>query len=126
MVINNNEHTVFVYGSLKRGGRLNHLLNKADYLGEFKTEDKWGLINLGAFPGMVYGNLSVEGEAYSVNDDTLDDLDFVEGVQVKMYTRRKIPLLHADGGEAMSAWVYIYNDTPTSIASADKTERWVV
>ena len=103
--------TVFVYGTLKRGYSNHYFLEGSLYLGEFKTNPKWGLLDLGLFPAMVVGSLEVEGEAYGVDEATLDRLDRLEGVEQGLYRRRRINV--ADNlGNTISAWVYIYNAIP--------------
>ena len=66
---------LFVYGTLKRGHRLNGFLSNAAYLGEAFTTGK--LYNLGSYPGMVWGDGIVYGEVYEVDD--FATLDRVEG-----------------------------------------------
>lgn len=103
--------TVFVYGTLKKGYANHHLVRDSLYMGEFSTNEKWGLLDLGAFPAMVRGPLSVKGEAYGVDEDTLRRLDSLEGVEHGLYNRRRINV-HDSLGNTISAWVYIMTAIP--------------
>lgn len=108
---NNNKHYVMVYGTLKRGGGLHQALQTADFVQESLLSG-YKLLNLGGCPGLVAGTNDehVVGEIYKVDEDTLQDLDRIEGHPV-MYTRTEI-LLPIDLGERGSftcLYVYIYN-----------------
>jgi gamma-glutamylcyclotransferase (GGCT)/AIG2-like uncharacterized protein YtfP len=85
-------HTVFVYGTLKRGGALDHVLSGDTYMGEAFVAGR--LFNLGAFPGLKQGFTLpgdlVLGEVYQVSDETLQRLDIVEGVSHGFYARRPV------------------------------------
>ena len=62
---------IFVYGTLKRGGCNNYLLNDCEFVGKGRA---WGcvLIDFGGYPGMIPANIKdrntvwVVGEVYSV------------------------------------------------------------
>lgn len=72
---------VFVYGTLKRGFRLNHFME-----GEFicnALAHNYKLVGLGVYPGMVLADTydsSVLGEVWEIDRNTLSKLDIVEGV----------------------------------------------
>lgn len=87
------EHKVFVYGSLKRGRGNHRLLQGAQFLGPAQTdEDTFRMYDLGAYPGIVHEhgpNHPVKGEVYLVDDDTLKDLDRLEGYP-GFYNRKTI------------------------------------
>ncbi len=89
---------LFVYGTLKQGrGNNRHYLNDAKFLGYAKTDrDIWGLVDMGAFPAMTYGEFQVEGEVYEVNDEQLSRIDRLEGVDSGLYTRHTI-VIDIDG-----------------------------
>ena len=104
-----NLEAVFVYGTLKNG-YTNHTViagPHTEYIGEFHTNPKYGLIDLGPYPAMVYGPHRVKGEAYFVSPTTLERLDLLEGVDRGLYRRRRIPIMNGD--VSISAWVYTYN-----------------
>ena len=43
---------IFVYGTLKKGGFFSGVLKKSKFMGNYKTEDKFKLLDLGNFPGL--------------------------------------------------------------------------
>lgn len=96
---------LFVYGSLKRGFFNHHLLLMlgARFVGEAITVDKYTLVDLGAYPGMIKSrNYQVKGELYLVSRKALHWLDRFE----VGYAREKIKV-RIDGKET-KAWCYIY------------------
>lgn len=96
------EHRVFVYGTLLHGEVNHHLLTAARFLGEHRTEPRFTLLVLGAYPGLVAGgDTAVQGEVYAVDAAGLRRLDQLEDYP-RLYGRRLIPTDHG------SAWVYIY------------------
>ena len=70
---------VFVYGTLLKGERANHLLADADYCGKFALQN-CAMFNLGSFPGLKRRKgEQIIGEVYFVSEETLDALDKYEG-----------------------------------------------
>ena len=100
---------IFVYGTLMKGESNHSMLSGADYLGNYRTQNKWGLISLGAFPALVPHSVAVEGELYEVDDDTLSKLDRLEGVEHGMYQRRTINIYDMNTNEHVEADTYIWN-----------------
>jgi gamma-glutamylaminecyclotransferase len=71
---------MFFYGSLKRGYWNNRLLANSEFVGDAKTVDKFKLIDLGSFPGMIGdGQANVRGEVFDVPDADVPRLDMLEG-----------------------------------------------
>lgn len=101
---------VFVYGTLKRGYGNNRLLERAVFMTEAMTVDKFDMINSG-FPVLVPSEhgLPVKGEVYDIGTDQviLDALDRLEGEGV-MYDRRNIRVSWPDDEQA-TVGVYIGN-----------------
>ena len=96
------EHRVFVYGTLLRGEVNHHLLAAARFLGEHRTEPRFTLLVLGAYPGLAPGgDTAVHGEVYAVDATGLHRLDQLEDYP-RLYDRRRIPTAYG------SAWVYLY------------------
>ena len=96
-----NENLVFVYGTLRQGGRYHHLLEQATYLGTAKTSPRYVLVDVGSYPAMLKnGTQVIHGEVYEVNAPTLKELDVLEGVP-ELYTREQILL--EDGS---MVWTY--------------------
>jgi gamma-glutamylcyclotransferase (GGCT)/AIG2-like uncharacterized protein YtfP len=98
---------VFVYGSLKRGWALHHLLQSSQFLGTAMTQPLYRLFDLGHYPGLVDwpSGLSINGELYQVDADCLASLDDAEGVSEGYYARRDIQLLHP--APAAHAWFWL-------------------
>ncbi|MCG6940732.1 MAG: gamma-glutamylcyclotransferase [Thiohalocapsa sp.] len=96
------EHRVFVYGTLLRGEVNHHLLTDARFLGAHRTEPRFTLLVLGAYPGLIAGGETpVHGEVYAVDAAGLRRLDQLEDYP-RLYDRRLIATDHG------SAWVYLY------------------
>ena len=77
---NKNRILVSVYGSLRQNMGNHRLLEKASYLGEFKTEPVFSLYSLGGFPGLKEGGTtSVVMEVYEVTEAEAAKVDMLEG-----------------------------------------------
>ncbi len=89
--------TLFVYGTLKRGGSNHHHLAAQTFHGTARTAPGFTLFSLGAYPGLVaaptdaYG---VTGELWSIDDACLSRLDELEGLTEGLYLRAPITLAH--------------------------------
>jgi gamma-glutamylaminecyclotransferase len=74
---------LFVYGTLRRGGRNHRLVADQTFLGEAVTAPRHRVVDLGPYPGLVRdaaNGLSVHGELYAVSECCLEELDDFEGV----------------------------------------------
>lgn len=103
---------VFVYGSLKRGYALHHLLSTAKYLGTAHSLPLYRLFDLGRYPGLVEwpDGVEVAGELYEITAEELRILDEAEGVDEGLYARRTIHLQPPAAGETFSrveAWFWL-------------------
>lgn len=98
---------VGVYGTLKRGERNHRLLAGRSF---FMQEDtiKAALFDLGPYPACKPGEDTVSVEIFTVGDNTLSDLDRLEGHPV--YYKRE--LVKTAGGH--DVWVYFMLDVPSS------------
>jgi gamma-glutamylcyclotransferase (GGCT)/AIG2-like uncharacterized protein YtfP len=95
-------HRVFVYGTLL-DGEVNHgLLDGAELLGPHRTEPRFTLYRLGAYPGLVAGGATaVSGEVYRVSHAGMATLDRLEDYP-RLYDRMLIPTRYG------RAWVYLF------------------
>ena len=101
--------TVFVYGTLKRGGSNHLFLAGQHFLGDARTTPGFTLYSLGDYPGMVRvpgDTAGVTGELWSVDDACLDELDRLEGLDEGLYER--VDVLLAPNPHAASAQTYLY------------------
>lgn len=102
--------TVFVYGTLKRGGGNHAFLARQRFLGEARTVPGFTLYSLGDYPGMVRApgdTAGVTGELWVVDDTCLAELDQLEGLDEGLYER--IDVLLAPNHLAGSAQTYLYS-----------------
>lgn len=97
--------TVFVYGTLKRGGWNHRWMGNATYLGEAETIE-WYTLYADAVPHLIRDEESypVRGELFLVDYATLLDLDELEGHPVE-YCREQVAV-RGPSGEELLAWVY--------------------
>lgn len=95
--------TVAVYGTLKRGGRLERHLHEARFLGAGCVSG-FEMYNLISFPMVIHGEGLIHVELYEVTPEILANLDRVEGFP-HFYGRQ---VVHVETGhEATRAWLYV-------------------
>lgn len=95
-------HSVFVYGTLKRGHHNNRLLKHYEPREAFC---KYLKLHQGpGFPYATFGNEGIYGEVYEIDDDTLDRLDLLEGVP-HHYNRVKVKV--KINNKEVEVWTYI-------------------
>lgn len=93
---------VFVYGTLKSGGMVRGLdgFPGASIVGKAKTTyPDYNMLDLGSFPAVVKGTKHIQGEVWEVDDQTMEELDMIEGYP-DFYKRVKT---ETDKGRA---WMY--------------------
>jgi len=101
--------TLFLYGTLKRGGSNHLFLAGQRFLGVARTAPGFTLYSLGDYPGMVRApgdTAGVIGELWEVDDACLAELDRLEGLDEGLYER--IDVLLASNPLAGSAQTYLY------------------
>ena len=96
---------VFTYGTLLKGERNHHLISDADFVCTGCIRG-FKMFNLGAYPGIEYGDGRVLGELYLVDDLTLEKLDILEE-EGSLYIRTT-SRVYTDDNE-YEAYVYVYN-----------------
>ena len=88
---------IFVYGTLRRGGRFAHFMAGQEFLGEAWTEPAYRMVDVGTYPGMIRvgeGGVSVRGEVWKVDDECrarLDELEDVAGGEYELVTVDLLP-----------------------------------
>lgn len=105
---------VFVYGSLKKGFGLDHLLKDAQFIGEGVTKKgKFEMFTPNdAWPAIVQGKYRIKGEVYRVSPETIERLDQAEGVP-HLYERKLVKVK----GLAGLCYFYIAGDRLTHISN---------
>ena len=101
---------VFVYGTLKRGGRNHRHLAGQQFLGDAVTPPVFTLFSLGRYPGMVRApgdTAGVTGELWSVDDACLGALDKLEGVAEGLYERVTCTLAPPFADEPVETYLYL-------------------
>ena len=75
------KYLVSCYGSLRRGmSNHQYYLSDSEYKGTFTTEPEYTLHSLQWYPGLkLNGNTSVVMEVYEVDEETLKNLNRLEG-----------------------------------------------
>ena len=96
------KNIVFVYGTLKWGFGNHHLLEKAKFMGEYTTDKKYDMINLGAYPAVICGGkTAIKGELYLIDEEIEKRLDWLEGFP-DHYKKTELNTPHG------KAFMYIY------------------
>lgn len=115
---------VFVYGTLKRGFGNHRYLEDSEYIGEAKAEN----ISLHAksnspFPfAMVSTGQTAYGEVYKINEQTLKNLDRLEGTPC-LYQRKTVTV-HLLSGTTLEAYIYL-SERYASQLPALQIQKWL-
>lgn len=106
------KHTLFVYGTLKRGFHNHRCLgDNATYLGEAVLPG-YRMYSLGGFPAIAEGEGEVQGELYEIDDAGFKSCDRLEGYP-SFYNRSEVAVLICRESEAyQTAWVYHFDKAP--------------
>ena len=109
---------LFVYGTLKRGGRNAFRVADQEFLGEVTTAPRYRVFDLGEHPGLVHADagFAVHGELYAVDSRCLAELDAFEDVP-NWFVRE---LIEVPGYEQVWAY-YLNTPVPEGTKSGD---RW--
>lgn len=98
---------VFVYGTLKKGGRLSledYGEEHAKLLGNAVTRPQYTMWSLQHFPAVTFGgNTKISGEVWEVSDKVFAELDIIEGYP-SFYDRKVIQT------SLGKAWMYFLDD----------------
>ena len=102
--------TLFVYGTLKRGGDNHRFLEGQRFVSAARTRPLYRLYELEGYPGMVAAaenGQSIEGEIWEVDPACLCRLDEMEGVDQGLYAREPIFLLPPHEPIPVQAYLFL-------------------
>lgn len=105
LAVRQQQHTIFVYGSLLSGLHNHETLRGADFMSAATTRPEYTMLDLGAFPGVCAGGTTaIRGELWSCGPFVLSRLDRLEGHPT--FYRRTHIRVRADGDE-VNAEMYV-------------------
>ena len=99
---------IFIYGTLRCGGRAHHLMDGAEFVGDGAIAGR--LVHVDQYPGLIHdARKRVKGELYRVNQDQLKELDRYEGCSESppLYTRESVEV-ELENSEKLTAGVYLF------------------
>lgn len=109
-------YPIFVYGTLRRGGKNHGLLRHRTLHEQPAFVERMRLFSLGAFPMMIHGDGVVHGQLVTLQpflyQEILADLDRLEGYRPddhdkSLYRRELLPAYVDNQHEPMMAWAYV-------------------
>ncbi len=104
------KNTLFIYGTLMPGLRLEAEMHGALFVGPAQIQGR--LIDVGRYPGLLQGEGQVSGEVYEVDDAHLARLDVVEDMvpgdrDASQYWREEVTVLNGPlQGQQVQTYVY--------------------
>jgi gamma-glutamylcyclotransferase (GGCT)/AIG2-like uncharacterized protein YtfP len=112
-----NTHSVFVYGTLRKGGSNHFRMDGADFAGSGKVAG--GIYLIDSNPELVFPALKTDtpghvvGEVYRVSEIQLKALDAFEGIsghdEEACEYRRVMVEVEMESGGHQNAWVWEWN-----------------
>lgn len=106
---------VFVYGTLKQGFSNHGLLKQSKLIGIAQTKDKFAMYSSGIpYVSKRFKSSYISGEVYSVSNDTMYNLDVLEGHPI-WYVRSKtsVEVIDKKGKTiTVDAWLYFNEQIP--------------
>ena len=118
------QHLVFVYGTLLRGLSNHALLAEARFLGTARTKAPYALY-VDYFPKVIRDEpvSAIMGELYLVNGPTLARLDDLEDHPFE-YRREQVPVI-MDDGEETPALIYFHPRPGGFLVASGDLLTWV-
>lgn len=112
---------IFVYGTLRKGGRNHHLLSSAQFIGDAKTKRRF-VMRASSIPFVSDAQQVsfIQGEVYVLNDECLEAIDHLESFhpnapELSWYEREEIEVILEDTKAVYVAQMYFNrkeNDKP--------------
>ncbi len=110
-------HSVFVYGTLRKGGSNHFRMDGAEFVGKGTVEG--GIYLIDSNPDLVFPALKLDnegrvvGEVYQVSETQLIELDAFEGISERYEEpyeyRRVMATVAMESGGQEFAWVWEWN-----------------
>jgi gamma-glutamylaminecyclotransferase len=100
---------LFIYGTLKRGGRSHTRIARHRFLGLACTTPDYLLYRLDGYPGLVAdasATVGIQGELWEVDAAGLAELDAFEGLTEGLYRREPVTLSDPAGHPPVDAYLY--------------------
>jgi gamma-glutamylcyclotransferase (GGCT)/AIG2-like uncharacterized protein YtfP len=101
---------VFVYGTLKRGGRNHAVLAGQRFVATARTTPNYRLYLLDGYPGMVESGpagAAIDGEVWTVDAACLERLDELEGTAEGLYRRAPVRLQAPHDAAGIETYLYL-------------------
>lgn len=119
------KHKVFVYGTLKKGFRANHLLAKSSFVSEAKSILPFSMVGTG-FPQAYLDTKGhpVKGEIYEITEETLLTLDYYEGYP-GFYSRKVFPFEAPEGNTTAVMYYIDHPVTGEKVPPKEGVLEWV-
>lgn len=112
-----NTQSVFVYGTLRKGGSNHFRMDGAEFVGKGAVKGEIHVID--THPELVFPALKLDaegfvlGEVYQVSETQLKSLDAFEGISERCeepYEYRRVKAdVEMESGEQVCAWVWEWN-----------------
>ena len=115
---------LFAYGTLRRGGRSEELLQGAEWVGHASVGGVLYDID-GQHPALVlYGSTPVEGDLWRCPIGLLPVIDQYESVESGLFRRIGVKAQTAEGAD-YACWTYVAGPALTrKLTPARRIERW--
>lgn len=109
---------IFVYGSLRKQHGNHHLLKGAQFYGIFETRERYAMYVVSGYPYVTSSEnrYPIIGELYGIDDETLHNLDRMEG-HPRYYVRRETIVVQ--GETERTAWMYFRDPYGTLMEHGD-------
>ncbi len=119
-------HKLFVYGTLKQGGKWHHLLKGQAFLGNDSVLGEMYLDTEGFYPILYQGSSTVDGEVYDVDEHAFNAVRDLE-------SNAGYDCLQVQTRLGQTAMVYCYTDSPdrdpatriTTFDAAANFKQWL-
>lgn len=96
---------IFTYGTLMNNERNHYYLSDQEFISNAYIKN-YDIYNLGTYPGIIKGSDIVYGELYSVDENSLNQIDALE--ELGYLYDRVLERVYISNEESIEAYVYVY------------------